>query len=121
MPVRALEKLAIALQHSTLCISARTFREKNLVGFVRATSDGVFNLTLWDLVVAPSLPNRETAMQLMLTRLQREAVKIVPNCAISAFVREADHDLLRRMNFTEDKKGIRAMVLPTAGSADGLS
>lgn len=111
LPVRPPDKLAIALQHSLFCITARTFKEKSLVGFVRATSDGVFNITVWDLVVMPALPNPKAIAGLLMARLQREAVKVVPNCAISAFANPQDQDWLHQMNFSEDHKGIRAMIL----------
>ncbi|MEO1295355.1 MAG: hypothetical protein AAFW75_06040 [Cyanobacteria bacterium J06636_16] len=110
-PVRAPDKLALALQHSPFCVIARSIREKTLVGFVRATSDGVFNTTIWDLVVAPSLPNGEATKILLLTRLKREVTKVIPNCAISMLANPWDQELLRQMKFVEDKKGIRAMAL----------
>lgn len=112
LPVRNLEKLEIALQHSMFCVTARTFKEKELVGFVRATSDGVFNTTVWDLAIDRNLPNQEATAKLLLTRLQREAAKIVPNCAISVFASAQAYDWFQQMNFVEDKKGIRAMILP---------
>ena len=110
-PIRTLDKLTLALQHSLFCVTARSIREKALVGFVRATSDGVFNTTVWDLVVEPTLPNKDATKTLLLMRLKREVKKVIPNCAISMLANPQDYDLLRQMKFTEDRKGIRAMVL----------
>ena len=110
-PVRSLDKLALAVQHSLFCVAARSIRDKTLVGFVRATSDGVFNTTIWDLVVEPGLANQEATKILLLTRLKREVKKVIPNCAISMLVKPQDQDLLRQMKFAEDKTGIRAMML----------
>ncbi|MEO1404298.1 MAG: GNAT family N-acetyltransferase [Cyanobacteria bacterium J06635_1] len=108
---RPLDKLDRALEHSLFCVAARSLREKTLVGFVRATSDGVFNTTVWDLVVDPCLPNQDATKKLLMTRLKREVVKVVPSCAISTLANPQDYELFRQMSFDEDKKGIRAMAL----------
>jgi hypothetical protein len=105
------DKLAIALQNSLLCIAAWTFREKKLVGFVRATGDGVFNATLWDLAVDPGVTNPDATKTLLMNRLKREITRVVPNCTISMMANPKDHRLLRLVNFGEDKTGIKAMAL----------
>ncbi|MGK7873818.1 MAG: hypothetical protein AB4426_11060 [Xenococcaceae cyanobacterium] len=111
LPVRDLNKLKTALQNSLLCVTARLLRDRAMVGFVRATGDGVFNLTVWDLVVDPSLPNRETTKKLLLERLKQEIKRTAPQCGVSIFADSQDFKLLDQANFTEDQKGIRAMVL----------
>lgn len=111
LPTQPTDKLAIALHHSLLCVAAWTFGEKKMVGFVRATGDGVFNATLWDLVVDPTVTNPEGTKTLLLNRFKREITKVVPNCTISMMANPQDHRLLRLVNFAEDKTGIRAMAL----------
>ena len=49
---RTVEDLAIALSHSHPVISA--WDGDRLVGFARATSDGVYRATIWDVVVHPA-------------------------------------------------------------------
>ncbi|NET48433.1 MAG: hypothetical protein F6K09_06825, partial [Merismopedia sp. SIO2A8] len=66
LPSRSSEKLGVAVKHSLFCVSAKTLKTKKLVGFVRATGDGVFNATVWDLVVDPSLPNQDGLKMLLL-------------------------------------------------------
>jgi N-acetylglutamate synthase-like GNAT family acetyltransferase len=46
---RQIEDLAIAIDRSEPVISA--WDEDNLVGFARATSDGVYRATIWDVVI----------------------------------------------------------------------
>jgi hypothetical protein len=111
LPTQPVDKLAIALQHSLLCMGAWSFGEKKLVGFVRATGDGVFNATLWDLVVDPSITNPDATKTLLMNRLKREITKLVPNCTISMMAAPHDYQLLRLANFAEDKTGIKVMAL----------
>ena len=46
---RTLEDMAIAIAHSHPVISV--WDEAQLIGFARATSDGVFRATIWDVVI----------------------------------------------------------------------
>lgn len=48
---RSLEELAIAIHHSCPVISVWHFDK--LIGFARATSDGIFRATIWDVVIHP--------------------------------------------------------------------
>ncbi|NET37472.1 MAG: hypothetical protein F6K19_36520 [Cyanothece sp. SIO1E1] len=104
------DKLEVALQNSLFCVTARLFKEQVLIGFVRATSDGVFNATVWDLVVDPSLPNAATTKALLIERLKREVTRTMPQCAISIFAHPQDLSVLDEANFAKDKKGIQAMA-----------
>jgi N-acetylglutamate synthase-like GNAT family acetyltransferase len=46
---RTLEDLAIALRHSHPVISV--WDQEQLIGFARATSDGIYRATIWDVVI----------------------------------------------------------------------
>jgi len=48
---RRSEELAIAIRHSNPVISA--WDGDRLVGFARATSDGIYRATIWDVVIHP--------------------------------------------------------------------
>lgn len=48
---RPLEDLAIAIHHSCPVISVWHFDK--LIGFARATSDGIYRATIWDVVIHP--------------------------------------------------------------------
>ncbi|MEM1366833.1 MAG: hypothetical protein AAGG02_02225 [Cyanobacteria bacterium P01_H01_bin.15] len=110
-PSRKVDKLQLALQHSILCLSARTFGDKKLVGFVRVTSDEAFNATVWDLIVDPKVANPSGIKKLLVSRLKREIKKIIPQCTLAMFANAQDHGLLFDANFAEPPKGIRAMIL----------
>jgi hypothetical protein len=111
LPPRDPDKLMVALSHSLLCVSARLLKDKRLVGFARASGDGVFNVTIWDFLVDPQLVDREATKRLLLERLKREIKRSVPYCSVSIFAQFRDLSLLYQANFAEDEKGIRAMIL----------
>jgi N-acetylglutamate synthase-like GNAT family acetyltransferase len=48
---RELADLAVAIAHSNPVISV--WEQQRLVGFARATSDGVYRATIWDVVIHP--------------------------------------------------------------------
>jgi len=48
---RSLEDLAMAIAHSKPVISV--WNQDHLIGFARATSDGVYRAAIWDVVVHP--------------------------------------------------------------------
>ena len=108
-PSRSLPQLALALDYSLACISARLLQEKTLVGFARLGGDGVFQATIWDLFVDPTQPQPEATKQLILERLKREVKQQFPKCCISIFSSPDDQKLLHNLGFKEDEKGIRGM------------
>ncbi|WP_016923717.1 hypothetical protein [Prochlorothrix hollandica] len=111
MPARDLDKLSTALQNSLFCVTARILSTRELVGFLRADGDGVFNVTLWDFVVDPQLANRDETKELLIDRLQREVQRSFSRCSVSILGQPKDLPLLRCANFNADQKGIRAMAL----------
>ena len=110
-PLRNVDKLKIALKNSLVCVTARLISNQMMIGFVRVSGDGVFNATVWDLVVDPSLPNGEDAKTQLVLRLKREIKRTLPHCAVSMFAQPQDFHLLSLANFVEDESGIRAMAL----------
>jgi hypothetical protein len=84
---------------------------KQLVGFVRATSDMALNANLWDLWADrqdPAQPELLLALvQGALTRLRRE----IPGCSISLSAPPEALRALERQGFVVDPGGIRAMGL----------
>ncbi len=112
-------KLRIALKHSLFCVTARKLKSRELVGFVRACGDGVFNAELLDLMAYPPLSEAgEAVKKQIVLRFKREIRRTMPKCAISTFALPADLVLLLRANFEKDPDGIRAMSLPQGGWSD---
>jgi len=105
------EKMQLALQNSLLCFRAKSFQDKSTIGFIRATGDGIFHASVWDLVVDPDFPNQNRIKRLLLERLQREMKRIYPQCVVSRFAPPEELELLAQINFSEDYKGICPMAL----------
>ncbi|ABB58281.1 hypothetical protein PCC6311_2339 [Synechococcus elongatus PCC 6311] len=109
-PRRNLQKWAIALDHTFVCVTARLLSDRTLVGFVRATSDESLNATIWDLLVDPLLPEPENVRQRLLDILLRELKREIPGCSVSVFAPVPEQPALRALNFVPDPGGIRGMT-----------
>lgn len=72
---RSLEDLAIAINHSHPVISV--WDGQCLVGFARATSDGVYRATIWDVVIHPEYRGGGLGRQLVQTLLAHPHVQRV--------------------------------------------
>lgn len=64
---RSLEDLATAIAHSKPICTA--WERDRLVGFARATADGVYRGTIWDVVVHPDLQSQGIGRKLVETLL----------------------------------------------------
>lgn len=64
---RSLADLEIAIAHSAPVVSA--WQGDRLVGFARATSDGIYRATIWDVVVHPDCQSLGMGRQLVETVL----------------------------------------------------
>nr|AZB73628.1 hypothetical protein DOP62_04510 [Synechococcus elongatus PCC 11801]QFZ93266.1 hypothetical protein EKO22_04670 [Synechococcus elongatus PCC 11802] len=109
-PRRDLQKWAIALDHTFVCVTARLLTDRTLVGFVRATSDESLNATIWDLWVDPLLPEPDNIRQRLLDILLRELKREIPGCSVSVFAPVPEQPALRALNFVPDPGGIRGMT-----------
>ena len=110
-PPRDPEKMQLALRNSLLCFRAKLFQDKSTIGFIRATGDGIFHASIWDLVVDPDFPNQNQIRKLLIERLQRDIKRIYPQCVVSRFAPPEELELLSEINFIEDYKGICPMAL----------
>lgn len=72
---RKVEDLAIALEHSNPVISA--WDHDRLIGFARATSDGIYRATIWDVVVHPDYQGAGLGRKLVQTVLSHPHVSKV--------------------------------------------
>ncbi len=64
---RSLEDLNVAITNSEPVISA--WDERRLIGFARATSDGIYRATIWDVVIHPDYQGRGLGSKLVETVL----------------------------------------------------
>jgi GNAT superfamily N-acetyltransferase len=74
-PDRTLEDLRLALGHSNPVVSASL--GDRLVGFSRATSDGVYRATIWDVIVHPDFQGGGIGRKLVQTVLSHPHVNRV--------------------------------------------
>lgn len=106
---RPLRKVKTAIENSFLVVSL--FREINgskcLVGFARATSDHVFNATIWDVVVHPELQGQGLGSILVY-----EIIKKLRYHEIGTVTLFADPEVIafyKNLGFMTDPNGIKGM------------
>ncbi|KAK9861453.1 hypothetical protein WJX84_010103 [Apatococcus fuscideae] len=126
-PVRDPEKLATALEHSSVVLwircskGSRWARMGQMLGFARAITDGALSATIWDVAINPAWQRVGLGRALM-ERLLGGLI----NAGIPAITLYADPkvvSLYEKLGFARDPKGIRGMafqtrnaILPSPGS-----
>nr|QVY57967.1 GCN5-like N-acetyltransferase [Betaphycus gelatinus] len=106
---RPLKKVKLAIDHSflTLCLFYKNKHYRQLIGFARATSDTVFNATIWDVVVHPDFQGQGLGKMLM------DQIIIQLRCAdISTITLFADPQVVsfyRNLGFITDPDGVKGM------------
>ncbi|MEO1133556.1 MAG: GNAT family N-acetyltransferase [Cyanobacteria bacterium J06639_1] len=105
-PVRKVKK---AIEHSfcvvTMWQEKGSFRR--LIGFARATSDHVFNATLWDVVLHPEFQNRGLGRALMERVIDDLRAQDISN--ITLFADPGVVEFYQRLGFCPDPDGIKGM------------
>nr|YP_010904201.1 hypothetical protein REQ04_pgp175 [Catenella fusiformis]WCH57452.1 hypothetical protein [Catenella fusiformis] len=106
---RPLKKIKAAIDHSfiTVCLFYRTGEKKKLVGFARATSDTVFNATIWDVVVHPDF-QRKGLGKILIDQvvLQLRGADIT---TITLFADPQVVSFYRNLGFVTDPDGVKGM------------
>lgn len=72
---RSAEDLAIAIRHSNPVVTV--WDREQLIGFARATSDGIFRATIWDVVIHPDYQGAGLGRKLVETVLMHPHVNRV--------------------------------------------
>ncbi|MBD2354607.1 GNAT family N-acetyltransferase [Tolypothrix sp. FACHB-123] len=72
---RSIEDLSIAIANSEPVITL--WDEQRLVGFARATSDGIYRATIWDVVIHPEYRGRGLGSKLVETVLSHPRMRSV--------------------------------------------
>mmetsp|Transcript_24413 Transcript_24413/g.53326 ORF Transcript_24413/g.53326 Transcript_24413/m.53326 type:complete len:257 (+) Transcript_24413:48-818(+) len=113
-PRRDPEKLKIALENTHALIWVRSTKQSRLarmgqlVGFARATSDGVLSATIWDVAVNPAW-QRNGLGRAMIERLTRKLVEGgIPT--ITLYAEPNVVGLYEKLGFVKDPEGIRGMA-----------
>nr|YP_009295548.1 GCN5-like N-acetyltransferase [Mastocarpus papillatus]AOL58032.1 GCN5-like N-acetyltransferase [Mastocarpus papillatus] len=106
---RPLKKVKIAIDHSFITISLfyKYNNNKKLIGFARATSDTVFNATIWDVVIHPNFQGKGLGRALM-----DQIILQLRYADISTITLFADPQVVsfyRNIGFITDPDGIKGM------------
>lgn len=95
---RKLEDLRLAIVNSNPVISA--WNGDHMVGFARATSDGVFRATIWDVVVHPDMQGSGLGSRLIDELLKQPRLKRVERVYLMTSHQQGFYE---RVGFTENK------------------
>lgn len=117
----ALLQVALDNTHSTIwvrsCKQSRVARMGQLLGFARATSDGVFTATIWDVAVAPAW-QRSGLGRAMMERLTRQLAEDgIPS--ITLYAEPKVVGLYKKLGFQSDVDGIKGMAFQRKKAGDG--
>lgn len=106
---RPLSKVKIAIEHSfvIICLFYRYQETHKLIGFARATSDTVFNATIWDVVIHPDFQGKGLGKALM-----DQIILHLRYADISTITLFADPQVVsfyRHLGFIKDPDGVKGM------------
>lgn len=106
---RPLKKVKTAIDHSfiTICLFYKSQDNKKLIGFARATSDTVFNATIWDVVIHPNFQGKGLGKALM-----DQIILHLRYADISTITLFADPQVVsfyRNIGFMTDPDGVKGM------------
>ncbi|CAN0880034.1 Probable acetyltransferase TAP2 [Linum grandiflorum] len=115
-PRRPLSKLAAALENSYMVVTLHSVRklpgsegneQKRLIGMARATSDHVFNATIWDVIVDPSYQGQGLGKALIEKLVRALLQRDIGN--ITLFADSQVVEFYRNLGFEADPEGIKGM------------
>lgn len=106
---RPLKKVKIAIEHSFLIMSLfhKNDSSKNLIAFARATSDSVFNATIWDVVVHPEFQGRGLGKHLINQVVQQ--LRYADINTITLFADPQVVSFYQNLGFISDPDGVKGM------------
>eukprot|EP00877_Chromochloris_zofingiensis_P006775 jgi/Chrzof1/2350/Cz11g11270.t1 len=113
-PRRDPERLKVALENTYKLMWVRSIKQSRfarlgqLLGFARATSDGVFSATIWDVAVSPSW-QRVGLGRAMMERLTNQLVQDGIS-TITLYAEPQVVGLYKKLGFVDDPEGIRGMA-----------
>lgn len=106
---RPLKKVKIAIDHSfiTICLFYKYKEKKKLIGFARATSDTVFNATIWDVVIHPDFQGKGLGRALMDQIILK--LRYADISTITLFADPQVVSFYRSLGFMADPDGVKGM------------
>lgn len=113
-PRRDPDRLTIALDNTHRMVWVRTTKQTRvaklgqMVGFARATSDGVLSATIWDVAVNPAWQRIGLGRALMERLTARLVEDGIPT--ITLYAEPAVISMYERLGFIKDPEGIQGMA-----------
>lgn len=106
---RPLKKVKTAIEHSfvTICLFYRYQGKQKLIGFARATSDMVFNATIWDVVIHPDFQGKGLGKALMDQIILH--LRYADITTITLFADPQVVSFYRHLGFMTDPDGVKGM------------
>jgi ribosomal protein S18 acetylase RimI-like enzyme len=120
---RTQEGLQIAIAHSNPVISVWV-REidlsstEHLIGFARATSDGIYRATIWDVVIHPDYRGQGLGGQLLKTLLAHPQMNCVERIYLMTTHQQAFYE---RMGFTQNSTATMMLHQPVNSVSQSVS
>lgn len=108
---RKIEDLEIAIQNSNPVISV--WDGNKLIGFARATSDGIYRATIWDVIIDPEYRGAGLGSKLVETVLTHPLVNKVERVYLMTTYQQKFY---QRIGFQENQT--TTMVLENGGSGE---
>jgi N-acetylglutamate synthase-like GNAT family acetyltransferase len=110
---RKIEDLEIAIKHSNPVIAV--WDGESLIGFARATSDGIYRASIWDVIVHPEYRGAGLGSKLVETVLSHPLVNKVERVYLMTTYQQKFY---QRIGFTENQT--TTMVLYNSPSVEAL-
>jgi ribosomal protein S18 acetylase RimI-like enzyme len=110
---RKIEDLEIAIKHSNPVITV--WDGESLIGFARATSDGIYRASIWDVIVHPEYRGAGLGSKLVETVLSHPLVNKVERVYLMTTYQQKFY---QRIGFTENQT--TTMVLYNSPSVEAL-
>lgn len=107
---RPFRKVKTAMNYSFLIVSlfcSRKNKQKQLIGFARATSDHAFNATIWDVVVHPDFQRKGLGKILMYKTIQE--LRLADITTITLFADPQVISFYKNIGFVTDPDGVKGM------------
>ena len=95
---RSAEKMKVAIANSNPVVTA--WKGEQLIGFARATSDGVFRATIWDVVIHPDYQGAGLGRRLVETVLGHPLMNCVERVYLTTTYQQRFYE---RIGFTENQ------------------
>ncbi len=108
LETHSLDQLILAMKNSDCLITIFHRTNKELVGFVRITSDRGLNANLWDLAAKPG-KDQEKLLACLLAKSLQIIKRDMPGCSVSVAASSYAIKSLKQQGFLIDPNGIRTM------------